>query len=295
VANGVDVRGTGGFVVAPGAVTPGGTYEPLGDDLAAPTVGLTDFPDWAAPPLREQGATASPPDVPFTTMRDALMSIPNDGSNPDAMARDWWRDLLAAVHHATGGSDEGRELAHEWSRQHPTYDAAHTDQTWHSFRSDHPKPRSVSSLLALARKHGWRDLSVFDDAQDSPSGPPRVWWRDLDDDARASFVALVGDLPPEAQGKAEARPRGLTFETPDVCALRALTAGRRPVIKGLLAAGDVGAIIGAPGAGKSLLGPRLAYAVAQGESAFGLKVGQGPVFYVAAEDHAGMRGRIAAL
>ncbi len=99
---------------------------------------------------------------------------------------------------------------------------------------------------------------------------------------------LVGD-------PAESQPRGLTFETPDICADLALTAGRKPVIKGLVAESDVGAIIGAPGAGKSLFAPRIAFSVAQGRVAFGRKVGQGPVLYIAAEDHAGLRGRIAAL
>ncbi len=67
------------------------------------------------------------------------------------------------------------------------------------------------------------------------------------------------------------------------------------VVKGLLGQGNLGAIIGAPGAGKSLLGPRLAFAVAQGQPFFGRKVRQGKVFYVAAEDTHGMQKRLSAL
>lgn len=55
------------------------------------------------------------------------------------------------------------------------------------------------------------------------------------------------------------------------------------------------AIVGAPGVGKSLIAPRLGYAVAQGSPVFGLKVRRGGVMYVAAEDETGMRARVAAL
>lgn len=67
------------------------------------------------------------------------------------------------------------------------------------------------------------------------------------------------------------------------------------MIKGLLSHGDVGCIFGAPGAGKSLAGPFLGYMVALGKEAFGMRTRQGKVFYVAAEDHHGMKGRVKAL
>lgn len=100
-------------------------------------------------------------------------------------------------------------------------------------------------------------------------------------------TSLFDDIDDEAD-----RPRGLTFLTPAECA----NAPRREyVVKGLLAKRDVGCIFGAPGAGKSLLAPYLAYMIAQGRSAFGSKTKQGGVFYVAAEDETGMCERIAAL
>lgn len=67
------------------------------------------------------------------------------------------------------------------------------------------------------------------------------------------------------------------------------------VIKGFIAVGDLCSVFGAPGAGKSTLCPHLAYHVALGESVFGLRVRQGLVFYIAAEDGEGMTRRIAAL
>jgi len=71
-------------------------------------------------------------------------------------------------------------------------------------------------------------------------------------------------------------------------------APRKPVIKGLIARGDVGCIFGAPGAGKSVLAPYLAFRVAQGQRAFGMKTVAGPVLYVGAEDFSGMAQRFLA-
>ena len=93
------------------------------------------------------------------------------------------------------------------------------------------------------------------------------------------------EIPPAA-------PSRLTFLSPADCEA---APSRGYVIKGLIAPGDVGCVFGAPGAGKSLLSPFLAYAVAQGREAFGQRVRAGGAFYVAAEDPHGMRGRVRAL
>lgn len=104
-------------------------------------------------------------------------------------------------------------------------------------------------------------------------------------DIDADIEELVG-------GKRATAVDGLTFLKPSECDLADV---RKPVIKGLIAEGDVACIVGAPGVGKSLLAPRLAYAVAQGQDIFGMRVKQGSVMYVAAEDHHGMRARVWAL
>lgn len=89
-----------------------------------------------------------------------------------------------------------------------------------------------------------------------------------------------------------ATPSRLTFLSPSECEA---TPSRGYVLKGILAPGDVGCIFGAPGAGKSLISPHIGYAVAQGREAFGMRSKPGRVFYVAAEDPHGMRGRVTAL
>jgi len=103
---------------------------------------------------------------------------------------------------------------------------------------------------------------------------------------------IDADIEELVGGNTKAETDGLTFLKPSECSA---SDARRYVIKGLVAEGDVACIVGAPGVGKSLLAPRLAYAVAQGQDIFGMRVRQGGVLYVAAEDQHGMRGRVAAL
>jgi hypothetical protein len=103
--------------------------------------------------------------------------------------------------------------------------------------------------------------------------------------------AMFKDLDAVLEAENDAKGR-LTFLTPEQC----VDTNPRPYLwKGMLAKGDVGCIIGAPGVGKSVIAPALAYAVAPGGYFHGRRVGQGKTFYVAAEDDHGMRGRVHAL
>ena len=106
---------------------------------------------------------------------------------------------------------------------------------------------------------------------------------DIDDD---DFDDL--DAAPAEETKS---PK-FTFMTPDDCAVMP---SRGYIVKGMLAPGDVASIFGAPGAGKSLLGPHIGYAVAQGRAAFGLRTKPGRVWYIPVEDPSGMNQRVQAL
>lgn len=70
---------------------------------------------------------------------------------------------------------------------------------------------------------------------------------------------------------------------------------REYVIKGVLAKGDIGAIIGHPSVGKSLIAPYIGRRVANGDPVFGRRTRKCNVVYVAAEDHTGMTERVEAL
>ena len=281
---GLDVRGEGGFVVAPGAINGKGVY----------TGRLTrELPEWPeALPIRKRPSEpgqGEPTGLPFHVTRAALMTCPNDG---DAYAsRDAWLHMVMAVHCETGGSEEGREAVHEWSRQHPSYDSDSTDAAWDSCNAD----RGLTGwhVVHEAERHGWRDAAVTELRRIELLEDFDSLWDDLGmtpeyDDWGATELDEIAELV----GGPVDRSGGLTFLSPSDCAA---TAARPYVIKGLLAQGDVAAIVGAPGAGKSLFAPRLGYAVAQGAEVFGRRVKTGGVFYVAAEDGHGLRGRVQAL
>jgi AAA domain/Primase C terminal 2 (PriCT-2) len=84
----------------------------------------------------------------------------------------------------------------------------------------------------------------------------------------------------------------LQFLTPEDCAA---APARGYIVKGVIAPGDLACIFGPPGAGKSAVAPLIAYHVSRGEPVFGLRTKPGGVFYIAAEDPAGMANRVAAL
>lgn len=281
---GVDVRGEGGYVIAPGAVSPKGRYTASGGDLdALHLIGPEMLPHWPEAlrpraPERKSDAMATRDTVPLDVLRDALMAIPNTEDNPDAHGRDWWLGVGMALHHETGGSAEGLALWHEWSIQWPGYDADATGAAWQSFRRRDGALRTWATIRTEAERHGWHDLRAFDSI---PSA-----------DELAEIDSLIADSPADAPEREDLPAGGLTFLSPSECVAYK---PREYVIKGLLAEGEVGAIVAPPNVGKSLLAPLLAYAVAQGQEVFGRRTRKGRVLYVAAEDHHGMIGRVAAL
>lgn len=126
---------------------------------------------------------------------------------------------------------------------------------------------------------------------------PNATGADEFDDLKESATAATADTSDTWNGGDDEED-----ETPVVSALRFITPSecsespsRGYVVKGFIAPGDVGCIFGAPGAGKSLISPHIGYAVTQGRQAFGMRTKSGRVFYVAAEDPHGMRGRVSAL
>lgn len=182
----------------------------------------------------------------------------------DSDDRDQWLKIGMALHAEFAGSDEGFDLWSHWSRQSLKFDERDQGQKWKSFRRSGV---GIGTLFEIAKAYGWERQSAGfcdDDFDDMPALPE-----------------------PE-----KPKPSTLTFLTPDDCES---APSRGYLIKGLFAPGDVACIFGAPGAGKSLIAPFLGYMVAQGQEAFQMRTKAGGVFYVAAEDSHGMRGRVKAL
>ena len=198
---------------------------------------LPDFPNLPVLQRTEALPTGSAGLVDFAELRAAAFHIRAD------IPHDAWASVLSALHHATGGSDAGRHLAHAWSAADPRCSAPEVDGKWRSFGKSDTTPVTAGSLFALAREHGWQAITAADFVDDTD-----------------------GDAAP-----ADAAPRP-TFLCPGDC----LAFPARPyIVKGLIGPGQLGGTFGDPGTDKSLLAPRLAYAIALGGEAFGLRTRQG--------------------
>jgi len=107
---------------------------------------------------RAEGSAGPSLDV----LRSALAAIPNEGAA--ALGYDDWRNVVFALHDATGGSDEGLQLAHEFSaRAAAKYAPEFLDlRVWPYIRS-RPGGVTAGTILAQATAHGWSDPSALDD------------------------------------------------------------------------------------------------------------------------------------
>lgn len=96
----------------------------------------------------------------------ALDAIPND---TDPLGYDEWRDIISGIHHATGGSDEGYQLAYEFSARAPHFDQDELDLkvwAWLDNKGHSSNPITERTILAKAREHGWQDIASVEDFED---------------------------------------------------------------------------------------------------------------------------------
>ncbi len=260
----IDLMGTGSQAVLPPSIHPktGKPYvwgRPFTGHAQISPVTLGRFAEGRAPeasPTDLSDLLRTPVDV--AEVRRALAMI------TDADDRDTWLKIAMAIREGVGDTEEAFGMWCHWSRQSLKYDERDQRDTWQSLKG---KGVGIGTLFQLAKGYGWTKETAGYSADD------------------------FDDLPSLLEPQTPAASR-LTFLTPDECDA---SETRKYLIKDMVSHGDVGCIFGAPGAGKSLAGPFLGYMVALGKEAFGMRTRQGKVFYVAAEDHHGMKGRVKAL
>lgn len=107
-----------------------------------------------APPAREKGAQAAKPlpldDLPLepvlARLKGILDAIPND--NEDYAT--WLQDVGMVLHYETRGHEHGYQLWIDWSRTSSKHDPSEMRRKWASFRLDHPNPKTIKTLQAMA-------------------------------------------------------------------------------------------------------------------------------------------------
>lgn len=118
----------------------------------------------------KRNEVAAAPQGDLVRLASALRAIPIEEIDD----YDTWLQTIFSIHHEAGGSDEGLELAHEFSSRSGKYDPDAVDDKWRSSSADRPKGRTAATIYAMAFKHGWREVVVADG--------------DLADEVRPSYV-----------------------------------------------------------------------------------------------------------
>lgn len=282
IAPGLDVRGDGGYVHALGAVNGSGVFETLDTHLADDVLGLPGWPETLRQVRREPEPAPSPKasdatDDDLAWARQELDDVCAELAAADPGGRN--HDLNRAAHRLGGIEAVGLLDTQEIGYRLLAACAANgllredgRDACVATVKSGRLSPRYPPDPPVT--DDDFEDLRTEEDFED-----PDQW---------AAFI--LGEPIPEPSAKN--KTGGLTFMSPGECEEEAR---RGYVVKGLIGPGQIGCIFGDPGAGKSLIAPNIAYAVAQGRETFGMRTKAAPVFYVAAEDEAGMRGRVRAL
>lgn len=217
------------------------------------------------PPRPEPLSTAVSPDL--ARLRAALAAIPNEGEAE--LGYDDWRDVIFALHYATGGSAEGFALANEFSARAHKYDPEFLEhRVWPYIRHERDNPITERTIFARAKQAGWREPWEADDLTDVPLDEPE-----------AGEAAVPG------------RPRFYAFPLEEFLAIP------RPqwLVKRLIPRAELVVVYGASGSGKSFWVLDVCAHVALGREWRGRKVRPGRVVYIAAEGSGGFRNRVEAL
>jgi hypothetical protein len=161
---GIDVRGAGGYIVAPGARSLDGAEYRLSGDLAsaqAAPAWLVEIVRGAKPAVstslnRTVSAAAPPAGDDPARRAEALRHIPNDD-------RDIWVRVGMALksHLGESGFAEWRD----WSMSSSKWDERDGRKVWRSLKPEGGV--TVATLYGLAQDHGWPETPARDPAQEA--------------------------------------------------------------------------------------------------------------------------------
>jgi hypothetical protein len=232
--------------------------DPVLDLMPLPKDTPFDWPSSPPVPVRQRPAREAVPAEPSTDLAEfaeALRSLPND----ESVGYDEWRNIIFSIHHATGGSDEGLALAHEWSALSPKYDPDFLDNRVWPYARD--REGGITDRYVMSKAAVPVAASEFDGLEPIPE--PAVKKPHPFTPIQAAEFAKVGE--------------GVSWLIPDV-----------------LPANGVCMIYGPSRSGKTFMALDMAFAISRGTPWRGKPTQQGRVVYVAAEGAVGFRKRMRA-
>jgi len=191
-----------------------------------------------------------------------------------SLSYDEWRNVIFAIHDATGGSDEGLALAQHWSAQSEKYTAGFLEErVWPYIHSDRGTKVTAATLIHLARKEGYQEYTGEQALEDLSSIPtPSERADERDDNLPISEVERFTPLSIKQFIKRPAPRWLITNLIPE---------------RGLILS------YGESGSGKSYVALDRGMAMAQGIQWFGYKTPRAlKVVYVVAEGAGGFRNRV---
>lgn len=250
---GIEIKGVGRQVVAPGSVHPcGGPYQWMKGPALKDAPEVPSALRLAARWMSHQAESAPHKEISVAEVNECLRQIDVTTYNGD---HERWLELMISVHAASGGDTEMREAFIEWCVGDPNY-ASHDEQIrsrWDSLHAGRPGGITVGTLYYHVQASGGRIPhapadEVFADAPlPQPAPPPR---------SRIELLSYTDmknrPIPPY-------------------------------LVDDLLVSDGMTSVIGAPKRGKTYWTLPMALCVATGRPFFGRSVRPGRVVYVCTE------------
>lgn len=329
---GMDVRGRGGFVVAPPSVSGHGAYAAMADPDRPYLVGpLAHAPTWlsemqrpkvyAAPAAPAAGVFREGHGYALAAVRAELEVLASalPGTRNETAFRVGCRLYELALAPWSGLEVEQVESAFMSACARANIDGKFLDgeawSVWLHVQRHVTQPAVLPEPRHLGTLTGWSPPSDFDRAGQDPASPftiPRQY-QTLTEVARKSingpaeqveyldpFEIEVRRLMGQLMAREEAGRRirmASSAKSPILIMDREAQAAMprmQPLISGWLGRGQAARIYGPPGAGKSFVAVEMAACVAQGIPWHGRPVVQGEVVYFAVEDAEGIALRLRA-
>ena len=186
--------------------------------------------------------------------------------SPD-LPYDQWVRIGQAIHHETGGSEDGLSLWDSWSgcgmaTNYPGLEELQAK--WDTFGRSSSQPVTAGTIYKMATEAGWVDAPTADDFEDISNVP------ETPEPSNPLRFAVV-------------KPSEFHAATPSGW-----------FIKGVLPVADLAVFYGASGSGKSFFTFDMVCAVARGEAWRARRVKQARVVYIVAEGSGGFRNRLKA-